>query len=138
MRNDLRVSLREERASQTRRPAPRQRNFLSERKLRQPRNQLILRIPFQLRGNARQQRKLHEIHQVKIAQQSQRDEPRRPRMKRQRLLHAVILQQGLAPRHFFENFRRQIFSLQQHAQLRFLERRIIEQRQQHVRVGMVQ
>src|SRR5277367_1613516 len=59
-------------------------------------------------------------------------------MKCQRLLHAVILQQGLSPRHFLQNFARQILTFEQHAKLHFFERRIIQQRQHHVHVGMVQ
>src|SRR5580693_7934822 len=135
--DDLRVPLREKRASKARRPPPGQGDFLSQRQLRQPRNQLVLRVPFQLRGNSRQKRELHEVHQVKIAQQSQSYEPRRARMKRQRPFDAVILQKRLAPCNFFQNFCREVFSFEQHAKLRFLKRGIVEQREQNLRVGVV-
>jgi len=59
-------------------------------------------------------------------------------MKRQRPFHPVALQQRLAPRHLLENFFWEIFSFQKQADMRFVQRRIVEQRQKHIRRGMMQ
>src|SRR6266481_1359667 len=55
-----RVALGQQRACHARRPATRQRNFLSERKLRKPREQLIFGTTLQLGGNAWQDGHLYE------------------------------------------------------------------------------
>ena len=59
-------------------------------------------------------------------------------MKRHGALHLVALQQRLAPHHFLENFAGKIFSFEEQTQLRFVESRVVEQRQKHVRRRMVQ
>src|SRR5882762_4371417 len=59
-------------------------------------------------------------------------------MKSQRPLHAIILQQRLAPCHFFKNLTGQILAVQEQAELRLVQRRIIEQRKKYLRRMMVQ
>jgi hypothetical protein len=59
-------------------------------------------------------------------------------MKRQRPFYTVAFQQRFPPPYFLEDFSRQVFSLEQQADLRFVQRRIIEQREQHVGRMIVQ
>jgi len=101
--------------------------FLAERQLRKPRNELLLCIALELRGNAGQERKLHQIHQVQFADKPQAREPRSARVKRQSAFHAIILQQRLAASHFLQNFRWEVLAIQQQTELRLAERGIIEQ-----------
>ncbi len=136
--DNLRVPFRQQRSGHARRAAPRQRDFLAERELRQPRQQLIFSVALELRGNSGQNRYLHKIHQVQVAQQPQAHQSRRPRMKRQRLLYPIALEQWLPPRHLLKHFRRQAFPLQYQANMRFVERRIVKQREDHFRGRVMQ
>ena len=98
---------------------------------------MLFGVALQFGGNTGQYRNLYEVHQEEITEQSQADQPRRPRMKRQRPFHSVTFQQRFPAAYFFENFSRQIFSLEQQADLRFVQRWILEQREQHFRRRMV-
>src|SRR5713101_9315090 len=102
--NGLRVTLGKQRARDPRWSSPRQRDFLAERKLRQTREQLLFGVALQLGGNTGQDRHLHKVHQIEVAEQTQADQPRRPWMKRQRSLHPVTLEQWFTPRNLLENF----------------------------------
>src|SRR5260370_37128157 len=68
---------------------------------------------------------------------AQADQARCPRMKGERALHTVALEQMFAPRHLLENFSRNIFSFEQQAELGLVERRIIEQCEEHVGSSVV-
>jgi hypothetical protein len=103
-----------------------------------PREQLIFGVALELGGNARQERDLHKIHKVEITNQPQADEPRRTRVKRQATLHAVALQERFAARYFLKNFPGKVFPLKQQTKLCFLQRRIIQKREQHIRRRMMQ
>jgi hypothetical protein len=106
--------------------------------LRKAREQLIFRVALQFRGNSRQNRNLHQVHQVQVAEKPQTYQPWRSRMKRQRSLHPVALEQGFAPGHFIENLYAKILSFQQQANVRFLKGRIVEERLEHIRGRMMQ
>src|SRR5262249_19096188 len=66
--DELLVSLREERPSDACWSAACQSEFLAEWKLREPSDQLVLCVALQLCGRARDERELHEVHQVQVAE----------------------------------------------------------------------
>ncbi len=59
-------------------------------------------------------------------------EPRCVRMERESALDAIVFQQIFAAADLFEDFGRQIFAIEQEAELRFVERRIVEKREQDI------
>src|SRR6266704_5549841 len=137
-RDDVRVAFGEEGACDAGGSAARQRNFLAERQLWQAPEQLILGVELQLRGYSRRKRDLNEIHQIKITEKPQADQTRRARMKSERPLHPIALQEWFAPRNLFEDSSRKVFSFEQHAKLRLVERRIVEKCEEHIGRRMMQ
>ena len=59
-------------------------------------------------------------------------------MKSQRPLHPVAFQKWFTPRHLLKNFSWKGFPFQQQAHMRFVDGRIVEQREEHIRRGMMQ
>jgi hypothetical protein len=136
--DQLFVSFGEKRAGNAGWSAPGQCEFLAERKLRKTCAQLILRVALQFRGGTRQKSKLYKVHQVKLTEEAQAGEARAVRMKRESALDPIIFDQRLAARNLFENFGREILAIEKQAELRLIERGIIEECEEHVRGGMMQ
>lgn len=136
-RNDLLMAFDQKRSRDAGRTAAGESNFLAEGELRQPREQLILGVKFQFRGNTGRKRDLHQVHQIEIAQEAQADQTQRSRMKREGALDPVTFEQVFAAPHLFQNFSREVFSFQEKAELRFIERRIIQKREEHIRGRVV-
>jgi hypothetical protein len=80
---------------------------------------------------------LHKIHEVEIAQKPQADEARGARMKKERALDGIGFQPRFARANFFEKFGGQIFASQEKTQGCVVERGILEERQQHRGIGMI-
>src|SRR5712675_3676462 len=59
-------------------------------------------------------------------------------MKSERPFHSVILQQWLTPGHFLQNLSGDILAVQQQTKLRFVEHRIVQQRQKYIGRWMMQ
>jgi len=59
-------------------------------------------------------------------------------MKSSDRFHPVAFQKWFAPRHLLKNFSWEGFSFPAAAHMRFVEGRIIEQREEHIRRGMMQ
>lgn len=59
-------------------------------------------------------------------------------MKTESALNAVALEQRLAPAYFLENLTWKILSFKEQTQMRFVERGIVEQREEHIRGRMMQ
>ncbi len=91
----------EQRSRYTCGAAPRQGDFLAEGKLRQAREDLLLRVTLKLRRDCGREGKLHKIHEVEIAQKPQADEARGARMKKERALDGIGFQQRFARANFF-------------------------------------
>lgn len=136
--DQLFVALGEKRAGDARWPAPRQGEFLAERKLRKACDQLILGVAFQLRGGTGKKSELHQVHEIKLPEQTQAGEARAVRMKGESALDAIVFDQWLAARNLLENFGREILAIEKETELRFIERGIIEEREEHVRSGMME
>jgi hypothetical protein len=69
-RQDLRMTFGKQRARDARWSAPGQRNLVAQRKLRQPRQQLVFSVASELRRDRRRKRQLHQVHQVEIAEKA--------------------------------------------------------------------
>jgi hypothetical protein len=109
-----------------------ERDLLAERELCETREELVLGDAFEFGRRAYGKCELSEVHQVEVFDEAQVGETRRVRMKRESALDAIILQQVFAIDDFFENFDREIFAIEQEAELGFVERRIVEEREQDV------
>ena len=99
---------------------------------------MILGVELQFGWDRGRKRDLHEIHQIKIPEKPQTDQAWRSRMKSERPLHPIALQEWFAPRNLFEDFSRKVFSFEQHAKLRLVERRIVEKCEEHIGRRMMQ
>ena len=127
----------EQRSRYTCGAAPRQGDFLAEGKLRQAREDLLFGVTLEFRRKRGREGKLHEIHEVQIAQEPQTYEARRARMKKERALDSIGFQPRFAQANFFEKFGGQIFASQEKTQGCVVERGILEERQQHRGIGMI-
>jgi hypothetical protein len=136
--DDLLVTLGEQRAGDARGSAPRECEFLPERKLGKPCDKLILGVALQFPGRAGQERELHQVHQIKLAEETQAGEVRGVGMKGEGALDTIVFEKGLAARNLFEDFSRKVFALEKQAQLCFIECGIVEEGEQNVGGGMVQ
>jgi len=132
------VTFGEQSAGHARRAAPRQCDFLPERELRQAREAIDLRRCASAPRNTGQNRNLHQVHQIEVAEKPQAGQARRPADEKPAHVSRVALQQRLTARHFLENFFREVFSFQQQADMRFLKGRIVEKREEHIGRGMMQ
>ena len=110
------MALGEQCSRDTRGAAPRQGDFLAEWKLRQAREDLLFGVTLEFLRNRGREGKLHEIHEVEIAQKPQTHEARCARMKKERALDSVGFQPRFARANFFEKFGRQIFARQEKTQ----------------------
>jgi len=101
-------------------------NSLPQRQLRQARDDVLLGVALEFGGSRRRQRILNEVHQVEVAQKAQANHARGTGMKNQGALHGVAFQECFSPGDIFDNLRRQIFSREQQAEERIVERGIFE------------
>ena len=122
----LRMGVSKERPGNASRAAPRQGDFLAEGDLGTPREHLLLGKAFQLRGDSRRKGKLHQVHQIKVADEAESDKTRTAGMKTQGALDAVVLEQRPAPAHFFEDFAGQIFPFEKQTNVRLVEGGVVE------------
>lgn len=81
---------------------------------------------------------MHQVEQIEFAQEAHADQARRVRVNRERAFDTVAFQKHLAARDFFEKFARKLSSFEEQAEVAFVESRIIEKRQEHVRARVVQ
>src|ERR1700722_1723722 len=109
-----------------------QRDFLAERKLCETREELIFGDALECGRRTNRQCELSEIHQVEIFDEAQVGEPRRVRGECKSPLDAVVFEQAFADADFFEDFDREIFAIEQEAELCFVERGIVEEREQDI------
>src|SRR5690348_10586743 len=132
------MTFRKQGSGDARRTTPRQSDLLAQRNLRKAREELLLRVAFQFCRNRGGKSKLDQIHQIEVANQTECSETRTAGMKAERFLDAITLEQRLALADLFEDFAGEIFSFQEQAELRFVERRIVEQREENIRGRMMQ
>ena len=59
-------------------------------------------------------------------------------MENKRALHLIALEEGLAARDLFQNFAGEILTIEKKAELRLVERRVVEQSKQNSGGGMMQ
>ena len=124
---NLRVAFRKKRARDARGTAPRQGDFLAERNLWKAREQLLLGVALEFGGYRRRKSKLNQVHQIEVADQAECYEAWTARMKAQRALDAIALEQRFALAHLFEDFTGKIFPLHEQAKMGLVESGIVEQ-----------
>lgn len=81
---------------------------------------------------------MDEIHRIEVANQAEAGQTRRARMESQGALDAIILEEGLAAGHLFENLSREILAVEEKTEMRFVHERIVEQGQEDIRCVMVE
>src|SRR5271165_4670582 len=119
-------------------PATRKSNLLSERQLRQPGNDLHLRLTLDFYGNRRRKRELNQIHQIHVAQETQSNQSGSARMGQECFLYRISFEELLLRPEFLQNFGRKILARQKQTHSLFAERGIVQQRQQNSRRGMIE
>ncbi len=85
-------------------------------------------MEFEFSGSGRRQRKLDEVHEVKISQKAKADEARGAWMEDERALHSVAFQECFSAGDAFDDLGGKIFSGEKHGDERFVKRGIFEQR----------
>ena len=133
---NLRMAFGEERACDSSRAATGERDFLAERKLREPGEELLFGDALEFGGHADGQRELSEIHQVKIFDEAETGQPWRVRMEGECALDAIVFEKVFSSGDFFEDFGGEIFAVEQEAELSFVERGIAENSEQDI-VGLM-
>src|SRR5580693_9304979 len=78
---------------------------------------------FQISRHRRPQPKLHEVAPVEVAQETERQMPRRPRMSRKSDTHLSRLQRGGVLPQLFESLRRQVATFEQSQNKVFTQRK---------------
>ena len=137
-REHLRMTFRQQRACNATGTASRERDLLTQRNLRKAHEQLFFGVALQFRRDGGRKRQLNEIHQIEVTNQPESSQARSAGMKTKSALDPIAFEERLALARFFENFAGKIFSFQQQTKLRFVERGIVEQRQEHVCGRMMQ
>ena len=79
-----------------------------------------------------------EVHQIELADEAEAGEARGAGMEGEGALDAIILEERLAAGDLFENFGGKIFAIEEQAELRFVERGIVEKGEEDVWIGMVE
>lgn len=134
----LRMTFGKERTRDARGPTPGERDFLADGKLRQPGEELIFCDAFSFRGGTGKQGELGQVHQVKIADQAKAWKAWSAGMEGKGALDAIVLEQTLAVRDFFEDFCWEIFAVEEQAKLRFVQSGVVEEGEQDGCIGMVE
>jgi hypothetical protein len=120
------------------RPATRQHDLLSQSDLREAAGKQLFRLTPEFGVSRRLQANLHQIEQVEVAQKAHAYQARRMRMRYERSLHAIALQERLAPRNLFQNSLGEFFALQEQTEVRLIESGMIEKREQYIFSRVVQ
>ena len=137
-REHLRMTFGQQRASNATGTASRKRDLLTERNLLKAHEQLFFGVALQFRRDSGRKRQLNEIHQIEVANQPESKQARPARMKTESALDPIAFEERLALPRFFENYSGKIFSFEQQTKLRFVERGIVKQGQEHVCRRMMQ
>ena len=131
-RENLWMAFGKERAGDSAGTTTSERDFLAERQLCEACEELAFGHALEFGLRADRQGQLREIHQVEVSDEAHADQSWCVRMKCESALDAIIFQEILASGDFCEDFEREILAIEKEAELRFVERGIVEEREQDI------